>query len=42
MMKALGQCMNDIEIKNTIFSMPPMKALDIDGLHAIFFNPNRT
>ena len=42
MVEELGQCVDDIEIKNTILSMPPMKAPDIDGLHAIFFNLNRT
>lgn len=35
--EALGEDMLDIEIKNTIFSMPPMEAPGIDDLHAIFF-----
>lgn len=37
LIKAIGQDVDNIEIKNIIFSMPPMKALGIDGLHAIFF-----
>ncbi|KAK9219149.1 hypothetical protein WN943_007789 [Citrus x changshan-huyou] len=36
-MEALGQDADDVEVKNTIFSMPPMKAPGIDGLHGIFF-----
>ena len=36
-MEARGQDADDVEVKNTIFSMPPMIAPGIDGLHGIFF-----
>ncbi|KAL9432093.1 hypothetical protein AB3S75_027164 [Citrus x aurantiifolia] len=36
-MQALGQVVEDEEIKNVIFSTKALKALGIDGLHALFY-----
>ena len=36
-MQALGQAVEDEEIKNVVFSMKALKAPGIDGLHALFY-----
>lgn len=37
MLFSLIRPIDDVEIRNILFSMKPLKALGIDGLHAIFY-----